>query len=210
MKARECNFKNAWTLIELLVVISIISVLAGLLLPALKEARDKAKQGVCISNLKQIGQASMMYLQDNNDWFPNGDSANWIDSFWPYTSEKTLEYQKGIFRCPSVSQYVLDIWARNGGYGYNIYAGSGSYGYATRLYQVTNPSQFSVVGDGPDEPGSPSFNYGYIFSGVTGLSDPKLIGDRHNGGINIVFADGHVGWLLKETILATGTKYYTP
>jgi prepilin-type N-terminal cleavage/methylation domain-containing protein len=64
--------RRAFTLIELLVVIAIIAILAAILFPVFAQAREKARQAVCLSNLKQLGTAVMIYVQDYDETFPWG------------------------------------------------------------------------------------------------------------------------------------------
>lgn len=62
--------RRGFTLIELLVVIAIIAILAAILFPVFAQAREKARQTTCVSNLKQIGTAFMMYVQDYDETYP--------------------------------------------------------------------------------------------------------------------------------------------
>lgn len=101
---------RAFTLIELLVVIAIIAILAAILFPVFAQAREKARQTACLSNLKQVGLALMMYTQDYdetnppyNDGVTNfNDPAvvavrpNFLGCLTPYTKNR------GIYFCPSV------------------------------------------------------------------------------------------------------------
>jgi prepilin-type N-terminal cleavage/methylation domain-containing protein/prepilin-type processing-associated H-X9-DG protein len=119
---REKNVKRFesqhFTLIELLVVISIIAILASMLLPALKNARDKSKGLLCLSNLKQLGYCIIQYSEDYNAYLPTPKTAesggqSYAEEMWDYIApgkpfSNDYAWERTFLKCPNmkVDDYV--------------------------------------------------------------------------------------------------------
>lgn len=150
---------RGFTLIELLVVIAIIAILAAILFPVFAKAREAARKTTCISNLKQMGTAVMMYVQDYDETYPianqeadripnqqphsfmgsGGRFPHLVDVVAPYTKNEAM------FRCPSKNQPVV-----RDATGWVISGGGGSYGY--RCFDVGGVP--GNVGVGPNNGGA--------------------------------------------------------
>jgi prepilin-type N-terminal cleavage/methylation domain-containing protein/prepilin-type processing-associated H-X9-DG protein len=216
--------RRGFTLIELLVVIAIIAVLAGLLLPALARAKEKAKAVKCASNEKQIALAYLMYAMDQSDFLPVAGvvfslgvaPSQWTFEISPYVAAASsnafgMVAKDKVLACPSAKlenaiPASVPGYQAYGGYGHNY----GYLGYTAadrkKISRITKPVETGMNGDGLDPAaGLNWWNLGYLYApnhipdGSTGGIRPYV---RHGKGGNYAWADGHVSLTPWKTMSA--------
>lgn len=202
---------HGFTLVELLVVIGIVALLISILMPALNKARQASLQIACASNMRQLGQAMVLYCADNKNWFPPNVlvPAAPGDFWWPSRVYKYLNRNIEVFRCPAASEeevirgYGTWVEASQGlpyrqfplCYGANIYVGQDmNVGWkAIKVTQITRAPETVWLIDSQQYPfdavnGSPNtadFN-------SHPLDATPYCSYRHSKHINVLFVDGHV------------------
>ena len=203
--------QRAFTLMELLVVIAIIALLAGILFPVFSTAKAKGRQVACMSNMRQISQAQILYASDNADAFITGTPRSypysdnrlwWVVALEPYGVNESLH-------CPGFEAAKPVSW-RSTGYATNgcldapgevgdpsrlvlmaeianVLGRKGAANEITRIESLAQPDVYAVPEEGP------------IASNI----EKPYGAQRHNGGSTYTCVDGHAAWKKPEAIRRT-------
>ncbi len=229
---------RAFTLIELLVVIVIIAILAAILFPVFTQAKESAKRTACISNIKQITLATLMYVDDYNEKVPSSNpisppaGSGWYSGvqYWygamyqttpSYFGPKIYEAKDGmlvpymknveIADCPKASDLPLYPWLDPGDVNKLRVAyagGSAMFGHGS-LETVEIPAETILLAD------TATLSNGVAVRAIYGftLTYPynftlTLIHGRHNKRATIGWCDGHVKVHLVEPLPLNGTTIF--
>ncbi len=221
-----------FTLIELLVTIAIIAILASLLLPALKNAKEKSKQITCTSNLKQMGVLMSLYIQDSSGIFPPDyiPGPPYETSYWPqllleYAGNSPEKYKVAV--CPNFDRGVFEKETGKSPYTYNNFyvfatgkilprygynhralgcAGNSVSGYsclpAGRVLNIASVKKPSTLVEISD--GSYPFQNPPTWANFWG----SFVVYMHGKIVNLLFVDGHVSGAQNTSEYFSGTTYW--
>ncbi|EIP97188.1 prepilin-type N-terminal cleavage/methylation domain-containing protein [Opitutaceae bacterium TAV1] len=200
------HHRSAFTLIELLTVIAIIGILAAIIIPTVGKVRDTARSAQCLGNLRQIGAAARLYIEDNKGMTPPL-SWEFYPELWPYaynpaqkddvrtaissagTSRPGAPLTGTIFECPKVNNDKSPEVTTIRSYGVNDQLAPGAANKSTKginINLITTPSLAAFFGDVKN-------------SSALRPAPGRYYNGRHNDKMNVVFVDGHAAAVTLTT-----------
>lgn len=214
MTARQSQYRCGFTLVELLVVIAVIALLAALLFPAFAQARAKARQTVCVSNLRQMGLAVEQYASDHDDTLMPGallpaPDANGNPQYVGWAGLcNTYARAPGIFRCPASAAPDAASNASPPSslvsYFFNLNLAGVEAPAGMPRSRLAAPVLTVLVAETSE--GLPGVYVPFAQPGeaVSPFANSFVAyvpaASRHQGGRCFLLADGHVKWLRAESV----------
>jgi prepilin-type processing-associated H-X9-DG protein/prepilin-type N-terminal cleavage/methylation domain-containing protein len=214
--------RSGFTLVEILVIISVIAILAAILFPVFSAAKDKAKQIACLSNMNQIGLATILYEQDYDDQiFFRTVSANSVGrtrvrnpTYMSRTVNPSLYYGELWYNLLTPYDKSTKIWACPSDASPTQSPDSAGIAVIARSYiitsaiedlpetQVESPSMLIVVTEKKSAAGDTWLDEmdGDMLPQQAQPSAMNVPANRHEGGMNSSFFDGHAKWLTPGAI----------
>jgi prepilin-type N-terminal cleavage/methylation domain-containing protein/prepilin-type processing-associated H-X9-DG protein len=189
---------RGFTLMELLVVLALLAILAGFLLPVLARAGDRARQATCLSQLRQIANAQLLYLQDWDEQFPHwwqkgppgpapfGNHVFWTELLQPYLRSEAVYHDPSA---ASLAPPIPGAWLAD--YALLSWGPGGVGSPASPFWRWAGPpmSVSEVI--------RPSETFG-VLDGWTTTREIATLVARHSEGMNGAFLDGHARWVTQD------------
>lgn len=217
--ALRSSRSTGFTLIELLIVIAIIALLAAILFPVFNRARESARRASCLNNMKQLGMATMQYVQDYDEMMPgnasldigaglalgfmqpdsSGGGRNFHRSLYPYLNNLD------VYKCPSALPYTSS-GSSGSGYAEVTGAGAGNTSYAAnwivcdrKIAIIPNPAEIVMMSEFNIYQRAAQLRPYTGGLGYTQFHNAKMDYLHFDGG-NRIFCDGHAKWSKKTAM----------